>query len=692
MKQGRRAGNFATRLMSGAALAAAGLLATIAPAQAQAQDKKPDRKVIILGVDGMDPNILQGFVDEGVLPNFAKLIAEGDFKKLGTTNPPLSPTAWATFITGMDPGGHGIYDFVHRDAKTLVPELSIAKTSPPGRVIEVGSFVFPLEGGEIQLQRKGRAFWGLLEENGIPTVISQMPANFPPEEAGGKSMSGMGTPDILGTPGTFSFYTNRMPRNAKDMSGGEVYPVEVRNYRVEAELRGPENTFRRQAKMRAGKAVERDGETVWEHPQMLVPFTVELDATEPVARFDVEGETFILKQGEWSEWIPVKFKALGPLVTVSAIARFYLQEVRPDFKLYVSPLQISPENPAMPITTPEDWASQLFDELGYFYTKELPEDTKALTGGIFTGREFREQSKLVFGERRKALDYFLEEFNEGLLFVYFSSVDQNCHMLWRYEDAQHPGFKPEEHMEGETREVYKSIDEALGRTMQAVDDNTTLIVMSDHGFAPFYWGVNLNTWLAHKGYVALKDPNKQEDLGYFSNVDWKRTRAYALGLNGLYVNLKGREKDGIVDPADYDALIDELNRDLLDFVDEKTGQKVVTRAVLTHREFHGPHLDVGPDIIVGYNRGYRSSWESPLGGFPKDLIVDNMEAWSGDHSNDAALVPGILLTNRKITIDNPDLADLTVGVLDEFGVAPLPEMIGEDCLGPAEPVIKKKIY
>lgn len=650
-------------------------MATFAPVTAAAQTA-PKRKVIILGIDGMDPNLLQGFVDEGVLPNFKKLIDEGDFTRLQTTNPPLSPTAWATFITGLDPGGHGVFDFVHRDPDTLIPELSMARTSPPGRKIEVGSFVFPLEGGKVELLRRGRAFWSILEERGVPTVISQMPANFPPEETPGKSISGMGTPDILGTPGTFSFFTNRVPANADSLTGGEVYPVEVRDNRVEAELHGPENTFRREE-------VKRGSKTVFKNPPMKIPFTVRLDPEHNVGMFEVGSQEFILKQGEWSEWIPLEFKALGPLITVHSIGRFYLQQVRPDFRLYVSPLQISPENPAMPISTPEDWSNQLFSKLGYFYTKELPEDTKALSGGIFSGREFREQAELVYGERRKALDLLLSEFQEGLLFFYFSSIDQNCHMLWRYEDKQHPGYKTEEHMEGEIRTIYRDLDEALGRTMQAVDENTTLIVMSDHGFSPFYWGVNLNTWLMKKGYVVPKDPRRVGEFQYFSNVDWSKTKAYALGLNGVYINLEGRERDGFVKPGkEYDEVLESLERDLLEFTDPRNNEKVVTRAVLTHREFHGPFLDVGPDIIVGYNKAYRSSWKSPLGGFPVEVFEDNMEAWSGDHAMDARHVPGILITNRKITMDEPGLADLTVGVLDEFGVKPLPEMIGKDCLGP----------
>jgi predicted AlkP superfamily phosphohydrolase/phosphomutase len=260
-------------------------------------------------------------------------------------------------------------------------------------------------------------------------------------------------------------------------------------------------------------------------------------------------------------------------------------------------------------------------------------------------------------------------------------------MLWQYIDETHPGFDRDERLHESVKTLYREMDESLGRVMQVVDDDTTLIVMSDHGFAPFYWGVNLNTWLLEKGYVALRDPTIQGRYPAFANVDWSQTKAYALGLNGLYVNLEGREQRGIVKPGEeYEKLLDQLEKDLLEMVDPRNGNHAVTQVVRTHRDFHGPHIDVGPDIIVGYNMGYRSSWDSPLGSFPREIFVDNLDEWSGDHAMDNRLVPGVLLTNKKITLEEPALYDLTVAILDEYGIPKSEEMIGEDCLG--DPVTK----
>ena len=225
------------------------------------------------------------------------------------------------------------------------------------------------------------------------------------------------------------------------------------------------------------------------------------------------------------------------------------------------------------------------------------------------------------------------------------------------------------------------MDEALGRVLDAADDDTTLMVMSDHGFSPFYWGVNLNTYLLERGYITLRDPTRVTGLPMFTNVDWSRTQAYAFGMSGVFVNLEGREQGGIVRPGEeYNRLLDELERDLLALVDERNGNAPIGLVLKTREEFTGPHLELSPDLLVGYNRGYRYSWESPLGEFSEEIIVDNDDPWSGDHTNDYRLVPGILLTNRQVSVENPGLADLTVSVLNEFGVAPLPEMIGQDVI------------
>ena len=638
-----------------------------------------DRKVIVLGIDGMDHGLLQTHIDEGRLPNFARLASEGGFAPLATSMPPLSPVAWSTFITGMDPGGHGIFDFLHRDPATMQPVEPFYTIGPEGRTLDFGSWVLPLSGGDIELYRRGQALWELLDAAGIETTIFRMPVNFPPVETGGRSFAGMGTPDILGGHGTYSFFTDYPPENMTDMTG-HVEIVEVLDDRVAAQLLGPPHPFRRERARDTGFGAAEDE---YETPDLAVDFEVLVDPDAAVAKIVVQDTELLLNEGEWSDWVRVDFEALPYVVNVSAMGRFYLQQVRPDFKLYVTPLQIHPADPAMPLSNPEGWAAELHDVLGPFYTQELPEDTKAFSEGVFDGREFWTQSQFVYRERRRALDHFLDTFDEGLLFFYFSSVDQGSHMLYHYADPDHPLHEPDELLGDGIRTLYEEMDEALGRVLQAVDEDTTLIVMSDHGFAPFYWGVNLNTWLLEQGYVTLVDPSRQGRLPLFANVDWSRTRAYAFGLGGLYVNLRGRERDGIVEPgAEYEQVLVDLERDLLGMVDERNGHAPVSLVYRTAERFSGAHLDLGPDIVVGYSRGYRSSWENPLGQFPIEMFVDNDDPWSGDHQNDYRLVPGVLLTNQRIALDAPALQDVTIAVLDEFGVARLPEMIGEDAIAP----------
>lgn len=633
------------------------------------------KKTIILGIDGLDPDLLQKFAEEGHLPHFSQFLNERHFRPLQTTMPPLSPVAWSTFITGLDPGGHEIYDFLHRDAHTLAPELSLSRALPPSRTLEIGSWVLPLSGGGVELLRKGTAFWEILGEHGVPTAIYRMPANFPPVETAGRALSGMGTPDILGTPGTFSLYTTDPPPEADSITGGQIFPVAIQENMVRAELVGPPNALRMTA-VEPGQSPS--------HPTMKVDFAVYLDESFPVAKFVVQDQEFILKEGEWSDWVPITFEAMPLLVSVSAIGRFYLKQVRPEFQLYVSPLQIDPASPAMPISNPESWAADLSERVGYFYTQELPEDTKAFSAGVFDGLEFWNQAQIVYRELRRSLDHALEQHDSGLLFFYFSTVDQGSHMLWQYMDPDHPYYRHDEMLSNGIRQLYIEMDEVLGRVLEAIDDETTLIVMSDHGFSPFYRGFNLNSWLLSRAYVQVKDPARQEEFLLFQNVDWSRTRAYALGLNGIYLNLRGREPNGIVSQSQAQTVLNQIERDLLALRDPENGQQVVTLVVQTQRDLTDPDPAIAPDIIVGYNRGYRSSWKSPLGEFPRELFEDNLDPWSGDHSIDYRLVPGVLISNQVITMESPALYDLTVAVLNEYGIEKLPEMIGRNCL--AEPI------
>jgi predicted AlkP superfamily phosphohydrolase/phosphomutase len=620
-----------------------------------------DRRLIILGIDGMDPQLLQRFMRSGKMPNFSKLEAQGDFRALTTSIPPQSPVAWSNLITGMNAGGHGIFDFIHRDPKTLSLYFSASKVEGPKHSIHVGNWAIPLGGGSAEQLRLGVAFWQILDQHGIPNTIFRIPSNFPPVPAKGRTLSGMGTPDLRGTYGTFSFYTDD-PIASGLVEGGQVILVQVENSRVMASLIGPDNSFRK------------------DHPAAMEPFSVAVDPLEGVAKFTVQDREFVLREGEWSDWIRVEFQLIPFFVNVRGICRFYLKQVHPRFQLYVSPIDIDPADPALPISTPSSYSRFLTDEVGEFHTQGIAEDTKALSDGMLDDKEYLQQARTVLAEHRRIFDKEFAEFNQGVFFFYFSSLDLNSHMFWRLMDPQHPEYDAmlADQNGSAIADFYQQIDQVLGEVLPRLDDRTTLLVLSDHGFAPYYRSFNLNTWLLNHGYIKLKSGAASDSSEPLANVDWTETRAYGLGLNGLYLNMRGRESNGVVDPeTQADSLMAELRAKLLSVQDPKSKQQVITRVDLAREAYQGPYARSGPDMLVGYNRGYRAGWQTILGSFPAEELEDNSNPWSGDHCMDYTLVPGVLLSNRKIAANAPALTDIAPTILAEFGITKAEGMIGQ---------------
>jgi predicted AlkP superfamily phosphohydrolase/phosphomutase len=619
------------------------------------------QRLIILGIDGMDPQLLHRFMREGKMPNFAKLEAMGDFRPLTTSIPPQSPVAWSNLITGMNAGGHGIFDFIHRDPKTLALYFSASRVEGPKHSIPLGSWEIPLGGGTAEQLRKGTAFWQILDEHGIPNTIFRIPSNFPPVPAKGKTLSGMGTPDLRGTYGTFSFYTDDPTAVAGSVEGGQIIPVQVENSRVTANLIGPDNSFRKGS------------------PAALEPFSVAVDPLEPAAKLTVQNHEFILREGEWSDWTRVEFQLIPLFGNVKGMCRFYLKQAHPRFQLYVSPINVDPASPALPISTPSSYSRLLTDEAGEFHTQGIAEDTKALSDGMLDDNEYLQQARTVLAEHRHIFDAEFPRFEQGVFFFYFSSLDLNSHMFWRLMDPQHPEYDAALAAQNGSAiaDFYQQMDQVLGEVLPRLDDHTTLLVLSDHGFAPYYRSFNLNTWLLNNGYIKLKTGTPSDSNEPFANVDWTKTRAYGLGLNGLYVNLRGRETNGIVEPGTAaDSLMSEIRMKLLAVRDPKSKLPVITRLDLASEAYQGPYAKEGPDMLVGYNRGYRAGWQTILGAFPTDELEDNSNPWSGDHCMDYRLVPGVLLSNRKIATETPALTDIAPTILAEFGIAKAKGMIG----------------
>lgn len=651
----------------------------------------PARRVLVIGIDGMDYLIARRMMDEGKLPTFKSLADAGGFSPLLSSIPPQSPVAWSNFITGADPGGHGIFDFLHRTPETYFPFLSTSRAVDPpekarflgipvrnGFAVPFTDYVLPLAGGTTLNLRRGVAFWQVLEAAGVPCTVFKIPSNFPPvpsERGLVKSMSGMGTPDILGTYGTFSFYTTDPFEGWEDVSGGYVYPVEVEDGVVRATLYGPPNSFKDYDRI-----AERTGEEVpYGEKKVGVDFEVYVDPQNPVAKLVIAGREVFLTEGEFSDWIEIEFTMVPGIVRVSGLVRFHLKSTHPEFELYATPVQIDPADQVMPITDPIEYGRELVDAVGYFYTQNMPEDTKALEHGVFGNAEFVEQSTIVFDERRACFERELSQFDEGLLFFYFGSLDQCTHAMWRCMDPSHPAYNAEEDAPyaGFLEQLYMHFDGVVAGALREVGDATTVIILSDHGFAPFYREFHLNRWLYDEGYLVLRPGVDPAQVEWLLGVDWSATRAYGFGINSLYLNVRGREGKGIVEPGrEADALVDEIAEKLEAVRDPKNGERPIVRAYKTREEYHGPYASTAPDIVVGYGWGYRGSDAAATGQVPATLIGDNTNKWSGDHCADYRHVPGVLFANRRIAHEEPALYDLAPTILEEFGISKRSWMTG----------------
>jgi len=620
-----------------------------------------DQKVIVLGLDGLDYQIVQGLIAAGKLPNYKKLRDMGTFSKLETSIPPQSPVAWSNFITGMNPGGHGIFDFLHRNPENCIPFSSLYETVKGKNKFTIGDWVIPLTSEKMRLYRKGTPFWTYLEKAGIPTTIFKIPVNFPPDKTSSRTISGMGTPDILGTMGMYSYYTDNPPEK-EDFTGGKVFTVDIDDNVVECEIFGPKNSLK------------------VDLPILKIPFKVYIDTDNKVAKIVIQDQEFILKEGEWSEWKSVEFEVIPHINSIHGICLFYMQELNPDFKLYVSPINIDPDKPALPITNPKSYAKELFNKFGYFYTETMAEDSKALNEELFDDEDYIEQSQIVLDERLEMFDYELDRLKEGLLFFYFSTTDLNQHMLWRNMDSRSPLYDPQvaKKLGSSIIDLYILTDTLVDKLMKKIDDKTTIFIMSDHGFSPYYRFFNLNSWLYENGYTALIDPTERDESEFFMNVDWNRTKAYGSGFNSLFINEAGREKKGIVQPGyEKENLMKELKRKLLEVRDPENNKRVISNVYFAKDVYTGDQVENTTDLIIGYNRGYKASSDSVLGAYPYEIIGDNMERWSADHCLDYKFVPAILFCNKPIKKENPALYDLPVSILDIYGIKKPEDMVGK---------------
>jgi len=604
------------------------------------------KRMIVVGLDGFDPGLAKKYMDEGRMPNFKKLAEKGCFYPLSTSHPSISPVAWSSYATGVDASRHNIYDFLTRDPCTYMPQLSSTDIRSMPRTLNLGLAKIPWGQKVVQkLLQKSQPFWKLLGAQGIWSSIIRVPITFPPQKfKNGTLLSGMCVPDLQGTQGSFSFYSTE-PRKGKHIVG-QQYQIRFKDGRVESKLTGP-----------AGN----DGHA------MKCPFSATFDQATKKATIEVGTESATVGEREYTPWMR------APFDNCTGIVRFYIQTWEGDkIGIYVTPINIDPDSPAMPISHPLVYSIYLAKMIGPYTTLGLAEDTWALNERVVDEEAFLKQAWLIFEERRKMLWDVLEKTKKGFVTVVFDTTDRISHMFYRYLDPDHPANvgKDTEHHKDVIPELYAKMDRFLVEIQEKVGDDpdTVFCVISDHGFCNFTRGVNLNTWLKQEGYLVLKEG--QETSGdWFAQVDWEKTRAFTLGLTGIFINRKGREAKGLVEKGpEMDALCAEIKEKLEKLVDPKNGDRVVKEAFLTRALHSGPYADMAPEILVGYNKGFRHSWDCATGAVSAEIFTDNTKSWSGDHCVDPRLVPGVFWCNRQIATETPNILDIAPTALNLFGV------------------------
>jgi len=685
-------------------------------------------KVIVLGFDGADARLVERWMDEGKLPHLDRLRKEGVFAPLTPTNPPQTPVSWSTFATGLDPGKHEVFDFLKRDADTYAPDFAMMSPSKKpflfgernpvylalvaallvlllaagvsallrrfriGLLVGLGAaaavffaargFVaenIPAEQPTAINHRKGTPFWQALADAGVHSTVIRVPQTFPPDDnPGGRLLAGLGVPDIRGTFGTYTIYTSEPFQVAENTEkGGKVVILDVEpgDRSVETIVYGPFNKM------------------FDEPPEIHLPLKVEMDWPNRSVKLEVSGQEVTLQEHEWSDFVRFEFP-IRQVVKIHGIARFYLLEMGPSLKLYLQAINLDPTSPGVPITYPKGFAKEIYGKIGLWKTLGWALDTWALDEGVTTEKVFAEDVDFTVDKFEKIMDNFIDNPKDRLYVQVFYFTDRAGHMFWRFLDPRNPAFDPEKAgVWGEyILQSYQRMDRIVGRAREKLPPDGVFIVCSDHGFSTWRHSVNLNTWLVRNGFMALKGQGDQmmtlDDLfvegTFWPNVDWQRTRAYALGLGAVYINLLGREREGIVTPgAEYDALCAEIKEKMEAWVDTATGERPV------HRVYHRAEMysdfdpQLIPDLRAANNFGYRVSWQTSLGGIPRDLIESHKMAWSGDHcSLDPDLVKGIFLCNRPIKTAEPNIRDMFPTLLELFSV-PVPASVdGRSLLGP----------
>jgi predicted AlkP superfamily phosphohydrolase/phosphomutase len=707
--------------------------------------RDPGRKVVVIGFDGADPRLCRDYMEQGLLPNLSKLAGDGVFTELGTTIPSMSPVSWSSFAVGGNPGKHGIYDFLTRTPQhpTYMPSPESFVGQVEARFFHGIPYRMPRA---INLRGGAAFWDYAAEDGIKTALFLVPVTFAPPKLPNGLALAGLGVPDLCGTQATYFYATNdpaMLMLRKRTEFGGSIAPLKQEGKSLHSRLLGPpspvwkqerarlravadekksraeESSLSREERRAAQEEADRaqtDLTQFLANPERL---SMPIEVTPQIgscALVKIDEEEKLVTQGKWSDWYRVKFQ-VTPLIAAHGICKVMLHSVSPSVSVYVSPIEISPEKPPVSICHPGSYCQHLVDAVGLFKTRGWAADSAALKEGFIDEEAFMSD---IFEIMDKRLAMALEtlQYDDWNLFVgVFSSTDRVSHMMWRLIDPEHPLYDEEQAKKyGDSiQKVYVKMDEIVGKIREKIDETTTdFYVISDHGFRSFRKGVNLNTFLSSYGpagnnertFMKLRGKvTRQYNLDdlfsgnsdFFKTqvydpidevtrseyyVEWKDTKAFALGLASVFINLEGRETQGMVKRSDYDAVCQEIKLALESLVDPETGGSVVKTVYKGTEIYDGPYAGVEkvtfPDLMVGYEEGYRTGWQSTLGGIGESVVEPNLEKWSGDHCGvDPTLTPGILFSNRRFQEERAEMIDMAPTILSSLGVDH-PKMDGKD--------------
>lgn len=560
-------------------------------------------RTIMLGFDSFDPLQFERLAAAGKMPNLGRMADLKGYSRLEVCSPPQTEVSWTSIATGVDPGSHGIFDFVHRDPLTYAPYVSILPTK---QTIIGEQFLPPYT---------TRTFFEEAAEMGYPAMALWWPAMFPARpEIPVSTIPGLGTPDIRGQLGVGTYLTTELVEKKKTKVG---LLAPAGKARFTGLLEGP---F---VKAKQGLSAS------------TLPVTVEiLDQNE--VRLTIGRQELRLKPGQWSPIFELSFPA-GFVFTLHAITQVIVTQTKDGLSLYFLPLQIHPLHSVSHYGTPSSFIKDTWKKSGPFLTLGWPQDTNALEDGCISDQQFLDLCGLIFESRKRVYFHHLDHFKEGVQAGIFDCLDRVQHMFLHDQGAV-------------VDEWYGKLDEFVGQVQTRVQqlglEKHRFLVLSDHGFRPFDYKVHLNRWLLDNGYLNVLTPPSASEP---AKIAWDQTRAYAVGLNSLYLNVAGREGQGIVDAASLENLLEEIKTRLTGWIGPN-GQPVVSRALFKHEVFSGPYTRLGPDIVVGYAPGYRASSETGLGKLTSEVVIEaNQDHWNADHCIDAAKVPAVLFANRDLS-------------------------------------------